>query len=164
MENNKRIFSEVIKRQIAILGPDITLAKVKNVPGIEVNSTGEVVNLQGDPQVLLQELINQFVELSGLIVKKTMESILATHPDGVSFIGNQIFEPSEAENQTTVQKTPNPVQAPPGYNIDQQGSSAPPPQENSMMQKDTDSNIASANRDIEDLNKILNNLNTGNSK
>lgn len=154
MENNKRIFSEVIKRQIAILGPDITLAKVKNVPGIEVDPTGEVVNLQGDPQVLLQELINQFVELSGLIVKKTMESILATHPGGVSFIGNQM----------ALNKTPHPDQAPPGYNIDQQGSSAPPPQENSMMQKDTDSNIASANRDIEDLNKILNNLNTGNSK
>ncbi len=76
----KKMFSELIKKQMLILGPDITLAKVKNVPGVEVDATGEVIAIQGDPQATLQGLINQFVELSGMIVKKTMESILTAYP------------------------------------------------------------------------------------
>lgn len=76
----KKIFSELIKKQMLVLGPDITLAKVKNVQGITVDNNGEVQSITGDPQQLLQLLINQFVELSGMIVKKTMESILTTYP------------------------------------------------------------------------------------
>lgn len=76
----KQLFSQLIKKQMLVLGPDITLAKVKNVTGITVNPTGDVVSIEGDPQVLLQNLINQFVELSGMIVKKTMESILTSYP------------------------------------------------------------------------------------
>lgn len=71
-----RVISELIKKQIIILGPDITLAKVRNVQGLTVDEKGDVVSVVGDPQVVLQDLINHFVELSGLIVKKTMESIL----------------------------------------------------------------------------------------
>ncbi|OIP57524.1 MAG: hypothetical protein COX79_02120 [Candidatus Levybacteria bacterium CG_4_10_14_0_2_um_filter_36_16] len=80
----KQLFTEIIHKQIVILGPDITIAKVKNVHGIEVDNTGQVTALTGDPQILLQALISQFVELSGLIVKKTMESILSAYPDGQS--------------------------------------------------------------------------------
>src|SRR3989338_3308962 len=87
MEDSKGIFTEVIKRQMAILGPDITLAKVKNVRGIEIDATGTVTKLEGDPKVLLSELINQFVELSWLIFKKTMESILMSNPGGLSMVG-----------------------------------------------------------------------------
>jgi len=76
----KQLFTQLIKKQMLILGPEITLAKVKNVSGITVDPTGEVQNIEGDPQQLLQALINQFVELSGLIVKKTMESILTSYP------------------------------------------------------------------------------------
>ena len=76
----KKLFTEIIKRQILILGPDITLAKVKNVPGIQVDGQGIVTGIEGNPQQLLQQLINQFVELSGMIVKKTMESILSSYP------------------------------------------------------------------------------------
>lgn len=83
----KKIFSELIKKQMLVLGPDITLAKVKNVQGITVDNSGEVQSITGDPQQLLQLLINQFVELSGMIVKKTMESILTTYP-GVLISGS----------------------------------------------------------------------------
>ena len=74
------LFSQLIKKQMLVLGPDITLAKVKNVIGITVDINGDVQKIEGDPQKLLQALINQFVELSGMIVKKTMESILTSYP------------------------------------------------------------------------------------
>ena len=74
-----QLLSDVIKKQIVILGPDITLAKARNVPGLTVDASGTVTQISGEPQKITQNLIDQFVQLSGLIVKKTMEPLLAYH-------------------------------------------------------------------------------------
>ncbi len=71
----KKELSELIKKQIVILGPDTVMAKVKNVSGLEVSSDGEVTKLEGDPKVVLEKLIDEFLELSNLIVKRTMETL-----------------------------------------------------------------------------------------
>ena len=78
----KKLLTEVIQKQMVILGPSITLAKARNVKGLAVGEDGTVTNMQGPPQALIQGLIDQFVQLSGLIVKKTMEPLLAIYPDG----------------------------------------------------------------------------------
>ena len=75
--DQQKLLTDVIKKQIVILGPDITLAKARNVKGLTVADDGTVTGIDGDPHVLTQELVNQFMELSGLIVKKTMEPLLA---------------------------------------------------------------------------------------
>lgn len=80
----KAIISEVIKKQMIILGPDITLSRTRNVKGLKVNDSGKVLEISGSPQELIQELINQFLQLSGLIVQKTMEPILASYPQNSS--------------------------------------------------------------------------------
>lgn len=136
MEDQKKVFSEVIKRQMAILGPDITFAKVRNVPGIQIDAVGNVTALNGDPQALLQQLINQFVELSGLIVKKTMESILSAN--GVQ---------ATAINTNAVANDP-------------QASQVSPRASNPNIETPTDpsNRMASANKDLEDLNKMLDSL------
>lgn len=82
----KKLLTEVIQKQMVILGPSITLAKARNVKGLIVADNGTVTDIQGPPQELIQGLIDQFVQLSGLIVKKTMEPLLSVYPDGV---GNQ---------------------------------------------------------------------------
>ncbi len=154
-EDSKKILTEVIRRQVAILGPDITIAKVKNVPGIQVNEKGEVLSIEGDPQVLLTALINQFVELSGLIVKKTMESILLSQPSGAALFG-QI---SQAGSVSPINSPMPDAQA----NIEPEvQKQAPPvvPGASPAIHSDTESNITSANKDIEDLNKMLNNINS----
>jgi hypothetical protein len=81
-EDYKKLLSDVIKKQIVILGPGITLAKARNVKGLTVADDGTVTEIEGHPQVLIQGLIDQFVQLSGLIVKKTMEPLLSEFPDG----------------------------------------------------------------------------------
>ncbi|RJP45875.1 MAG: hypothetical protein C4584_02535 [Armatimonadetes bacterium] len=109
----KKLFTELIKKQMVVLGPDITMAKVKNVPGLVVDGkTGEVVSIDGDHQAMLQNLINQFVELSGLIVKKTMESILSNYPGLVSMAAGGIVGPAAGSvpatgrlNQVSAQNT-----------------------------------------------------------
>lgn len=75
-QDYQALITEVIKKQIVILGPDITLAKARNVAGLTIGNDGTVTGLAGDPQVIIQALIDQFVQLSGLIVKKTMEPLL----------------------------------------------------------------------------------------
>ena len=80
----KKLLTEVIQKQMVILGPSIALAKARNVKGLTVADDGTVVNIDGQPQELIQGLIDQFVQLSGLIVKKTMEPLLSLYPDGVA--------------------------------------------------------------------------------
>ncbi|MEK7559353.1 MAG: hypothetical protein AAB521_03535 [Patescibacteria group bacterium] len=83
MDRNSKDYSlvitEVIKKQMIILGPDITLSRARNVKGLKVDDSGTVTEISGPPQELIQELIDQFVQLSGLIVQKTMEPILANY-------------------------------------------------------------------------------------
>lgn len=78
--DHKQLLTEVIKKQIIVLGPDITLAKARNVQGLTVADDGTVTQITGDPKEVTQKLIEQFMELSGLIVKKTMEPLLANYP------------------------------------------------------------------------------------
>jgi len=77
----KSILSEVIQKQTAILGPQITLQKARSVSGLTVSDDGTVTSIQGDPQIAMQGLIDQFMELSGMIVRKTMEPLLAVVPN-----------------------------------------------------------------------------------
>lgn len=79
--DHKKLLTEVIKKQIVILGPDITLVKARNVKGLTVADDGTVTELTGNHQEITQQLIDQFMELSGLIVKKTMEPLLANLPN-----------------------------------------------------------------------------------
>jgi len=71
----KNIISEVIKKQIAILGPIIAVAKARKIAGLKINDDGEIAEIQGDPKDILEKLINEYVDLSGLIVKRAMESL-----------------------------------------------------------------------------------------
>ncbi len=76
-QDYKQLLTEVIKKQIVILGPDITLSKARNVKGLVVANDGTVTAYTGEPQAVTQALIDQFVQLSGLIVKQTMEPLLS---------------------------------------------------------------------------------------
>jgi hypothetical protein len=58
----KKLLTEVIQKQMVILGPSITLAKARNVKGLTVADDGTVVNIEGQPQALIQGLIDQFVK------------------------------------------------------------------------------------------------------
>lgn len=79
-EEFRKLIEEIIQKQIVILGPDITLVKVRNVSSLKVDDTGHVTSLSGDPREALKSVIEEFVALSGQIVKKTMEPLLERYP------------------------------------------------------------------------------------
>ena len=104
----KKLLTDVIQKQMVILGPSITLAKARNVKGLTVGDDGTVVNIEGQPQELIQGLIDQFVQLSGLIVKKTMEPLLSAYPDGntAPLIQNAPVKPTDpSPTQQSTQPT-----------------------------------------------------------
>jgi len=75
------IISEIIARQSIILGPDIAILKARGVTGLTVNDEGKVVDIKGDGNAVLQQLVNTYVELSGMIVKNALGSIFEKYPD-----------------------------------------------------------------------------------
>lgn len=76
----KKILTEIIKKQIVILGPQIAVLKARSVIGLKVSDTGEVTDITGPEQVVLQKLIDEYVALSGEIVKNAVSSIFEKYP------------------------------------------------------------------------------------
>lgn len=79
-EQYKQLMTDVIQKQVVILGPQIALLKAKNVQGIAIDDQGRVTSIMGEPQEILQKLVNEYVALSGEIVKKAMEPLLNKYP------------------------------------------------------------------------------------
>ena len=75
------LITDVIAKQSVILGPDIAILKARNVEGLEVSNDGKVTNLTGDPRSVLQGLVDEYVNLSGQIVKTALGSVFEQHPD-----------------------------------------------------------------------------------
>lgn len=79
-EEYKGVMTEVISKQSVILGPGIAVMKARNVEGLTVSDEGVVTDIEGDHKEALQNLINQYVELSGQIVRATLGSIFDKYP------------------------------------------------------------------------------------
>lgn len=76
----KKMLTEIIKKQIIILGPQIAVLKARNVLGLKVADDGSVTDIEGPEQVVLQKLIDEYVALSGEIVKNAVNSIFEKYP------------------------------------------------------------------------------------
>jgi len=76
----KQLITEIIKKQIVILGPQIAVLKARNVLGLGVADNGEVTEVSGPEQVILQKLIDEYVALSGEIVRNAVNSIFEKYP------------------------------------------------------------------------------------
>ena len=80
-EEYTNLINDIIAKQTLILGPDIVLVKAKNVEGLKLDEKGKVLSIDGDPQAVLQMLIDQYISLSGMIVKNILNPVLAKYPD-----------------------------------------------------------------------------------
>ena len=80
-EQYTALISEIIKKQSVILGPEIAILKARSVSGLMVDNDGKVTGVGDNPRSTLQNLVDLYVELSGLIVKNALGSIFAKYPD-----------------------------------------------------------------------------------
>ena len=83
MESGKEytdILTEIIKKQAVILGPQIAVLKARSVGGVTVDDEGNVTRIDGNPPDVLQRVIDEYVALSGEIVKNAVNSVFAKYP------------------------------------------------------------------------------------
>ena len=76
----QNLINDIIAKQIIILGPDIVLLKAGNVAGLKLDSAGKVLSISGDAQEILQTLVNEYIALSGQIVKNILTPVFAKYP------------------------------------------------------------------------------------
>lgn len=72
----QKVITEILQKQIIILGPEITLIKARNVQGLKIANNGRVVSMEGNGHALSVKILEEFRELSPLMVKKTMRPLL----------------------------------------------------------------------------------------
>lgn len=77
----KNLISDIIAKQIVILGPDIVILKARSVDGLKIDKDGKVTSLEGDPQQVLQSLVDEYIALSGQIVKNILSPVFAKYPE-----------------------------------------------------------------------------------
>lgn len=82
VENYKKLIEEIVGKQMDILGPEIALRKTKNIKGLEVDERGKVIRLDEDAaQSSLQQLVDEYITLSGAIVKNILYPVFAKYPE-----------------------------------------------------------------------------------
>ena len=65
---------------MVVLGPNIALDKARKVQGLKINDDGGVLEVSGDPQMVLKGVANEYMNLSGQIAQMTLNSLLEKYP------------------------------------------------------------------------------------
>lgn len=76
----KNMLTDLVKKQMVMLGPSVALGTARKVPGVIVGDDGTIVNITGDPGTVLQEVANAYMNLSGQIAQMTLKTILDKYP------------------------------------------------------------------------------------
>lgn len=79
--NYQNLINEIIKKQMDLLGPQVAVSKASKVEGLEVSSEGSVTAIKGDPQEVLQKLVQEYISLSGEIVRNILGPVFEKYPD-----------------------------------------------------------------------------------
>lgn len=79
-EEYQRMLTDLIQKQMLVLGPKIALDKAKKVSGLVVAEDGRVLSVSGDPQLVLKGVANEYMALSGQIAKMTLDTLLEKYP------------------------------------------------------------------------------------
>lgn len=82
---NQELYTELIKKQITIFGPDITFMQLERISGLEVSKDGTVTKLPNDKD-LAQKYIDLWNHLSPFLAKKIAKSTLSIAKAGDSEI------------------------------------------------------------------------------
>lgn len=81
MADYQGLLSDLVKKQMVMLGPGIAISKARKIGSLTVAEDGQVTAISGDPQQALNDLVRQYMDLSGQIAKATLDSLLEKYPD-----------------------------------------------------------------------------------
>ena len=76
----KKMLTDLIQKQMVVLGPNIALDKARRIAGLKVTDEGTVLDMDGDPQMVLKGVANEYMALSGQIAQMTLNTLLEKYP------------------------------------------------------------------------------------
>jgi hypothetical protein len=71
------LISEIINKESVILGPEIAILKAKRVSSLIFDANGNLVDVSGYGADAIQELVAQYIKISGAVANKIIGKILA---------------------------------------------------------------------------------------
>ena len=74
------LLTEIIGKQTVILGPEIGILKARGVSELTVDDGGKVTDVTGDFDGAVRKLVDEYVALSGQIVKTALSSVFTKYP------------------------------------------------------------------------------------
>ena len=80
-EQYRNLLTDVIKKQVIILGPSVALGTAKKIGNLVIADDGTVTGINGDPKQAMQELAAAYMTLSGQISQNIFNSILGKYPE-----------------------------------------------------------------------------------
>ncbi len=79
-EEYSKMLTDLIQKQMLVLGPNIALDKARKITGLSVSDDGRVLSIAGDSQTILRGVANEYMALSGQIAKMTLDTLLEKYP------------------------------------------------------------------------------------
>ena len=81
VDDYKNVLTDLVKKQMIMLGPGVALATARKVGSIKVENDGTVSEISQDPHKVMQEVTTQYMNLSGQIAQTTLTTILEKYPN-----------------------------------------------------------------------------------
>ncbi len=79
-EENEKILTEFIQKQMLVLGPNIALDTARKVVGLKLAEDGRAFGISGDFAMVLKALTHEFSGLSQAVTLKILEGLEAKYP------------------------------------------------------------------------------------
>ena len=80
-EDYRALLSDLVKKQMVMLGPSVAISKARKVGSLTVTDGGDVAAVAGDAQAALSELVQEYMALSGQIAQTTLATLLEKYPE-----------------------------------------------------------------------------------
>lgn len=81
IQKYKRFLSDLIRRHMLILGPNIARDVAFGVEGLSIDSSGDVSDIKGDQLLVMQDLIAGYTNLCAPVTQLITYQLLEQYPD-----------------------------------------------------------------------------------
>lgn len=75
-----QLINDMLSELSSTLDEHVVSKVMRGVKGVTLSDEGKVISLTGEPQEIVQEVVNKFLGLSNELVVKTMQPILKQCP------------------------------------------------------------------------------------
>lgn len=76
ISNYKKFLTELVRKHMVVLGPNIARDIALQVPGLTIDASGEVTEITGNPLLVMQDLVNGYTNLCAPVTQLILYNLL----------------------------------------------------------------------------------------